>query len=83
MYRFVLKNIFIKIYIYHFLINIFIKISSQNYTSKTVSLSKTTLFLSIEGVVETVGINEILAPSNCNRPKCLLHLDIDNFLPIQ
>ena len=38
------KMFFTKIYIYHFLINIFIKISSQSYVSKTVSLSKTTLF---------------------------------------
>ena len=38
------KMFFIKIYIYHFLINIFIKIGSQSYVSKTVSLSKTTLF---------------------------------------
>ena len=44
MYRFVLKNTFTKIYIYHFLINIFIKISSQSYVLETVSLSKTTLF---------------------------------------
>ena len=29
MYRFVLKNTFIKIYIYHFSINIFIEIRSQ------------------------------------------------------
>ena len=50
MYRFVLKNIFTKIYIYHFLINIFIKISSQSYAMETVSLSKTTLFFSAEGV---------------------------------
>ena len=51
MYRFVLKNTFTKIYIYHFLINIFIKISSQSYALKTVSLSKTTLFFSMEGVL--------------------------------
>ena len=44
MNRFVLKNNFTKIYIYHFLINIFIKISSQSYALETVSLSKTTLF---------------------------------------
>ena len=43
MYRFILKNTFIKIYIYHFLINIFIKINSQNYILETVSLFKTTL----------------------------------------
>ena len=39
MNRFVLKNTFIKIYIYHFSINIFIKINNQSYASKTVSLS--------------------------------------------
>jgi hypothetical protein len=50
MNRFVLKNTFIKIYIYHFLINIFIKTRSQSYTLETVSLSKTTSFSSTEGV---------------------------------
>ena len=59
------------------------KTRSQSNILETVSLSKTTLFFSMEGVVETAGINELLAPSNCNRLKCLLHLDIDNFLPIQ
>jgi hypothetical protein len=44
MNRFVLKNIFIKIYIYHFSINIFIEIRSQSYALETVSLSKTTSF---------------------------------------
>jgi len=48
MYRFVLRNTFTKIYIYHFLINIFIKISSQSYALETVSLSKTTS--NLEGV---------------------------------
>ena len=51
MYRFILKNTFTKIYIYHFLINIFIKISSQSYALETVSLSKTTSSLSMEGVL--------------------------------
>jgi hypothetical protein len=51
MNRFVLKNTFIKIYIYHFSTNIFIKIRSQSYALETVSLSKTTLFLSAEGVL--------------------------------
>jgi hypothetical protein len=49
MNRFVLKNTFIKICIYYFSINIFIKIRSQSYTSKTVSLSKTTSFTNVEG----------------------------------
>ena len=48
--RFVLKNTFIKLYIYHFLINIFIKTRSQSNTLETVLLSKTILFLSMEGV---------------------------------
>ncbi len=38
---FVLKNTFIKVYIYHFLINIFIETRSQSYVLETVSLSKT------------------------------------------
>jgi len=50
MYRFILKNIFTKIYIYYFLINNFIKISSQSYALEIVSLSKTTLFFSTEVV---------------------------------
>jgi hypothetical protein len=40
MNRFVLKSTFIKIYICHFPINIFIKIRSQTYVLETVSLSK-------------------------------------------
>jgi hypothetical protein len=51
MNRFVLKNTFIKIYIYHFLINIFMKTRSQSYAFETVSLSKTTSFSSTEGVL--------------------------------
>jgi hypothetical protein len=47
---FVLKNTFIKVYIYHFSINIFIKTRSQSYVLETVSLSKTTFFTSTEGV---------------------------------
>ncbi len=39
MYRFVLKNTFIKVYIYHFSINIFIEIRSQSCALETVSLS--------------------------------------------
>jgi len=39
MIRFVLKNTFIKIYIYHFSTNIFIKKSNQNYALETVSLN--------------------------------------------
>ncbi len=48
MNRFVLKNTFIKVYIYHFLINIFIETRSQNCVLETVSLSKTTSFTSTE-----------------------------------
>jgi hypothetical protein len=55
MYRFVLKNTFIKVYIYHFLINIFIEIRSQSSVLETVSLSKTTSFVSMEGVLPKVG----------------------------
>jgi len=47
---FVLKNTFIKIYIYHFSMNIFIKIRSQSYALETVLLSKTTSFSNLEGV---------------------------------
>jgi hypothetical protein len=50
MNRFVLKNTFIKIYIYHFSINIFIEIRSQSYALETVSLSKMTSFTNLEGV---------------------------------
>ena len=56
MSRFVSKNIFIKIYIYHFLINIFIEIRYQSYVLKTVSLSKTTFFMSMEGVYANLAI---------------------------
>ena len=50
MNRFVLKNTFIKVYIYHFSINIFIEKRSQSCVLETVSLSKTTSFMSTEGV---------------------------------
>ena len=50
MNRFVLKNTFIIMYIYHFLINIFIKIKSQSYALEIVSLSKTTSFVRTKGV---------------------------------
>ena len=50
MNRFVLKSTFIKIYIYHVPINIFIQIRSRSYVLETVLLSKTILFLSMEGV---------------------------------
>jgi hypothetical protein len=42
--RFFLKCTFIKIYIYHFPIYIFIKIKSQSYVLEIVSLSKMTSF---------------------------------------
>ena len=92
MYRFVLKNTFTKIYIYHFLINIFIKISSQSYALKTASLSKTTLFFSMEGVtskkkhrrVTSVLVNITTQPSgiqvwnqDClNRARAKLATDV-------
>ncbi len=50
MNRFVLKNTFMKICIYHFSINIFVEIKSQSCVLETVSLSKTTSFTSTEGV---------------------------------
>ena len=50
MNRFVLKNTFIKEYIYHILINIFIETRNQSCVLKTVSLSKTTFFTSTDGV---------------------------------
>ncbi len=45
-----MKNTFIKVYIYHFSINIFMKTRSQSYVLETVSLSKTTSFTSTDGV---------------------------------
>ena len=45
-----MKNTFIKVYIYHFLINIFIETESQSYVLETVSLSKMTSFTSTKGV---------------------------------
>ena len=50
MNRFVLKNIFIKIYIYHFSINIFIKTKSPSCILEIVSLNKMTSFTSMEEV---------------------------------
>jgi hypothetical protein len=50
MNRFILKSTFIKIYIYHFSINIFIEIRSQIYALETASLFKTTSFTNLEGV---------------------------------
>jgi hypothetical protein len=52
MNRFVLKNTFIEVYIYHFSINIFIETRGQSCVLETVSLSKTTSFTSTEGVLE-------------------------------
>jgi hypothetical protein len=64
MNRFVLKCTFIKIYIYHFPINIFIKMRSQSYALEyaleTVSLSKTTSF--------TKGSN-IFTPTRNTAPR--------------
>ena len=50
MNRFILKNTFIKVYLYHFLINIFIKPRRQSCVLETVSLSKTTSFTRRKGV---------------------------------
>jgi hypothetical protein len=47
---FVLKIIFIKIYIYNFSIDIFIEKRSQSRVLETVSLSKMTSFIKPEGV---------------------------------
>ena len=60
MNRFILKNTFIKTYIYLFLINIFIETRSQSCVLETVLLSKTTSFTSTEGV-----LNLLLYFSNC------------------
>ncbi len=51
MNRFFLKNTFIKVYIYHFSINIFIETRSQSCVLETVSLSKMTSFTSTEGLL--------------------------------
>ena len=50
MNRFVLKNTFIKVYIYHFLINIFIETRSQSCILEILSLSKMTFFTNTERV---------------------------------
>ena len=47
---FVLKNTFIRVYMYHFSINIFVETRSQSCDLETVSLSKTISFTSTEGV---------------------------------
>jgi hypothetical protein len=60
MNRFVLKNTFIRVYIYHFSINIFTETRSQSCVLKTVSLSKTTFFTSTEGVLSP--LEELLSP---------------------
>jgi hypothetical protein len=58
MNRFVLKNIFIKVYIYNFSINIVIETASQSYVLDTVSLFKMTFFTSTEGVYSTSNSND-------------------------
>ncbi len=58
MNRFVLKNTFIKVYIYNFSINIVIETTSQSYVLETVSLSKMTFFTSMEGVYSTSNSND-------------------------
>jgi hypothetical protein len=58
MNRFVLKYTFIKVYIYHFWINIFIEKWSQSYALETVSLSKTTSFTNMERVQYSAYCNE-------------------------
>ena len=51
MNRFVLKNTFIKIYIYYFSINIFIKIEVKVMLWRPCHLTKTTSFANLERVV--------------------------------
>jgi hypothetical protein len=68
--RFVLKNTFIKIYMYHFSINIFIKTRGQSYILETVSLSKMTLFLNMEGVY--IMCRYIVNAMNLEMPKRLI-----------
>jgi hypothetical protein len=57
MNRFVLKNTFVKTYIYCFLINIFIKIRSQSYVLETISLSEMTSFTNLEGVYDNKDLS--------------------------
>ena len=59
MNKFVLKNTFIKVYIYHFSINIFIETRSQSCVLETVSLSKTTSFMSTEGVFPSLPLSYV------------------------
>jgi hypothetical protein len=66
MNRFVLKNIFIKVYIYHFLINIFIETRSQSCVLETVALSKTTFFTSTDEVFDLLNVM-ICGPSLYSR----------------
>ncbi len=60
MNRFVLKNTFIKVYVYHFSINIFIETRSQSCVLKTVSLFKTTFFTSTEGVYSMLNLMKLI-----------------------
>ena len=55
MNKFVLKNTFMKVYIYYFLINIFVEIRNQNCVLETVSLSKTTSFTSTKEVLQQLA----------------------------
>ena len=61
MIRFVLKNTFIKVYIYHFSINIFIEKRSQSCVLETVSLSKTTSFMSTECIVQIYTFSMVVS----------------------
>jgi hypothetical protein len=50
MNRFILKNTFIKIYIYHFLINIFIKNKKSKLCFRDRVIIKTTSFINLVAV---------------------------------
>ena len=68
MNNFVLKCAFIKIHIYHFPINIFIKVRNGSYALEIVSLSKTTSFTNLEQVALTTwsSYSGILGSPNSN-----------------
>ena len=53
MNKFILKNTFIKVYIYYFSINIFIETRNQSCVLEIVLLFKMTSFISTEGVHAT------------------------------
>jgi hypothetical protein len=74
MNKFVLKNTFIKVYIYHFSIKFFIETRSQSCVLKTVSLSKTTFFTSTERVVRVYSVQYLCNLFKVNAHHIGLHL---------